>query len=343
MYTLKINFNLLNKTHKKERLECSENSNKIKIIPDNKHPFSIIISGFSSENQAKKIADDIRLKVNIPRISKNLIPFETDKNDTISIENLDPLNSYSVEICDFLSTDDARVAIEKVERAFIKFMLNYHHGFDANFNNPKIVSDQENIINNYTPLIFKTEKGKDITIIGCGNVSSEETMPSDWLIKFIEETLQEDKILEKKVKLAFDVYRMSFFDDNKNSRFLNLINILEILSSKKQKDRKTIELIDKWENERNELYKTIQSNTHCKQSLDDLKNALKYAKEQSIRSSIYDLVMEELNDINKAEAAKKWYDIRSTLVHEGFYDNEKEKKISYPIEDIVKEILQKKI
>lgn len=347
MYTLNIKFSLLNKTYKKERLKCINNSDKIQISPDNSSPFSIIISGFSNESAAQKVANQIRISnINIPRFDKNSCIFKLSDNipnDMISVENTDISNSYSINITDFKSIEEAKTAIAQVEKAFTKYMLISQCAFEANFGNPQIINDNEIICSsNGAPLIFKTERDASLRRIEGGKVISDAQIPSSPLIGIIKESLLENKFLDDKTKLAFDIYRMSFFDDNRNSRFLNLVNILEVLSVKKTKDIRVIALIDKWKNECKNLSKTVQEENY-RTSLSDLNKALDFTKEQSIRSSIYDLVKNELDKVDKAKAAKAWYDIRSTLVHQGIYDVKKASKIHYPIETIVREILMKKI
>ena len=347
MYTLNIKFNLLNKTYKKDRLKCINNSDKMQISPDNPSPFSIIISGFSNERAAQEVVNQIRISnINIPKFDKNSCIFKLSDdtpNDMISVENTDISNSYSINITDFKSIKEAKTAIAQVEKAFTKYMLIFQCAFEANFGNPLIINDNQRICStNGAPLIFKTERKAPLSRIEGSNVTSDTQTPSSSLIGMIEEALLENKLLDDKTKLAFDIYRMSFFDDNRNSRFLNLVNILEVLSVKKTKHIKVIALIDKWKDECKNLSKTEQEENYIT-SLSDLSKALDFTKEQSIRSSIYDLVKNELDHIDKAKAAKAWYDIRSTLVHQGIYDDKKANQIHYPIETIVREILMKKI
>lgn len=233
----------------------------------------------------------------------------------------------------------ATKAIGKIELAFIKNMLDRQQTYQADFNGlPNVIGDEERgAADNGEPLIYKT---RPLFTIGGGELRVEGSVSSSVLINAIEASLNSDKLIaDAKLKLALDIYRSSFYEDLPNSRFLSLITILEVLSPKGDKDDNAQRLIDKWDEERKSLLETCEKGH--KQSLKDLGNALKFAREQSIRSSIHDFVLAELGDTEKAKAAKYWYDVRSKLVHDGVFKNEK--NISITIDSIVKEILQKKI
>ena len=343
MYSLGIKFKLLNKTHNREELECDSPTANINITSSD--DFSIIISGFRTKEEAEKKVNEIRAsKIDVPRFDKKSIPFALPDDvpeDMISVDKHNPQNTYSLNVMNLSSIEEAQKAVGKIELAFIKFMLERHQTYQACFNNPKIIGDEVPLAaDNGEPLIYRTQRSRPLNTFGGEGIRIENSISSSALIAVIEEALSSNKcITDTKLKLAFDIYRSSFYDDVPSSRFLSLINILEVLAPKKEKDGNAQGLINKWENERKDCLETCLKEDQ--QSLKDLKNTLKFAREQSIRSSIYDFVLDELKDEEKATAAKGWYDVRSSLVHKGIFKNDK--NIEIQIDDIIKDILRKKL
>ncbi len=346
MYSLQIRFKLLNKSCNRQELSDNLNIGSISIMSDEQSPFSVIIQGYRSEEEAQKTVDEIRAgNVIIPPKGSKENPFiqipGNMPDDFIIVEKHNPQNTYTLRIDEFNSPDEALCALGKIQAGFCKFMLERKYAYQAIFDNPQIVnSEQQMIADNGNPIIFET--GQKFPNISGGEVRVQSFTSSQVLIRDIDKFLKTGSpINDEKLKLAFDIYRLSFYDDVPSSRFLNLINILEVLALKKKKDSKTLELIDSWEAERKERLQNSEKGSAEEQSLKDLKSTLLYGRDQSIRSSIYDFVLSELNDTDKATAAKKWYDVRSHLVHDGTF--EKPKGTIIPIETIIEEILKKKL
>lgn len=346
MYSLQIRFELLNKSCNRQELSDNLKIGLISVMSDEQSPFSVIIQGYRSEKEAQKTVDEIRAGNVIvpPKVSKENPFIQIPGNmadDFIIVEKHNPQNTYTLRIDGFKSPEEARCAIGKVHTGFCKFMLEHKYGYQAIFDNPQIVNSKQRMIaDNGNPIIFET--GQKLQIISGGGVRTQTSTSSQVLIRDIDKFLETgSQINDEKLKLAFDIYRLSFYDDVPSSRFLNLINILEVLAPKKEKDGKTLELIDCWEAERKKRLQNSEKGSAEEQSLMDLNSTLHFGRKQSIGSSIYDFVLNELNDTNKATAAKKWYTARSKLVHNGIW--EKPKNIKVMLENIIEEILKKKL
>lgn len=346
MYSLQIRFKLLNKSCNRQELSDNLKIGPISIMSDEQSPFSVIIQGYRSEEEAQKTVDEIRVgHVIVPPKGSKENPFiklpGNMPDDFIIVEKHNPQNTYTLRIDGFKSPKEALCAIGKVQTGFCKFMLEQKYGYQAIFDSPQIINNEQPLIaDNGNPIIFET--GQKLQTIGGGEVRVQAFTSSQVLIRDINKFLQTGSpIKNKKLKLAFDIYRLSFYDDVPSSRFLNLINILEVLAPKKEKDNKTLELIDRWEAERKERLQNSEKGSAEEQSLMDLESTLHFGRKQSIGSSIYDFVLNELNDTDKATAAKKWYKARSKLVHNGIF--KKPEGMITPIENIIEEILKKKL
>lgn len=346
MYSLQIRFKLLNKSCNRQELSDNLKIGLISVMSDEQSPFSVIIQGYRSEEEAQKTVDEIRAgNVIVPPKGSKENPFiqlpGNMPDDFIIVEKHNPQNIYTLRIDGFKSPEEALCAIGKVQAGFYKFMLERKYAYQAIFDNPQIVNNKQRMIaDNGNPIIFET--GQKFQTISGGEVRVQSFTSSQVLIRDIDKFLKTGNLInDEKLKLAFDIYRLSFYDDVPSSRFLNLINILEVLAPKKKKDSKTLELIDCWEAERKKRLQNSEKGSAEEQSLMDLESTLRFGRKQSIGSSIYDFVLSELNDTDKATAAKKWYNARSKLVHNGIF--KKPEGIITPIESIIEEILKKKL
>lgn len=248
------------------------------------------------------------------------------------------LGDYKIHIDGFFTTDEAKNAIENIKVSFVDFMFKTGYSYEVDFSNVKILSDNETFTSGDCPLIYPTCNGKQIRNIECG-LSTETRTSSDAITNCIEKNLKlKRKITDKKLELAFDIYRASFWDYNGKTKFLSMINILEVLATQKDKPQEIKSLINQWRKEIKEKKETSEDDVF--KSLEELDGYLGRAQKQSIGGSISDFVFETLQDKEKADTAKKCYNIRSRLVHEGSFDNG---KYSALIFEIVREILKKKL
>lgn len=257
--------------------------------------------------------------------------------DNIYVEKTS-LGNYKLHINGFFTTDEAKDAIENIKVSFVDFMFKTGYSYEVDFSNVKILSDNDTITSGGYPLIYPTCNSKRIRNIEC-SLSTETRTSSDAIINSIEENLKlKRKIIDKKLKLALDMYRASFFDYNRETKFLSMINILEVLAPQKDKHQEVISLIKQWQNEIKEKKET--SKDDVLKSLEEFDGYLGRAKKQSISDSISDFVFTELQDEGKADIAKRCYNKRSRLVHDGYFDND---ECSVLIFGIVREILKKKL
>ena len=122
--------------------------------------------------------------------------------------------------------------------------------------------------------------------------------------------------------------------------------VLETLAEPQQRPKIAQDLFDTWEKQINESTKNLQPNTEEFEALESIKKELLHRRVSSLRSQIYNLVLMTLKQIDDpnavamAKRAKKIYDSRSTLVHNGFIpDNELQEALT-DVKQIVQKVLK---
>lgn len=103
MYSLQIRFKLLNKSCNRQELSDNLNIGSISIMSDEQSPFSVIIQGYRSEEEAQKTVDEIRAgNVIIPPKGSKENPFiqipGNMPDDFIIVEKHNPQNTYSFTV-----------------------------------------------------------------------------------------------------------------------------------------------------------------------------------------------------------------------------------------------------
>ena len=101
MYSLQIRFKLLNKSCNRQELSDNLNIGSISIMSDEQSPFSVIIQGYRSEEEAQKTVDEIRAgNVIIPPKGSKENPFiqipGNMPDDFIIVEKHNPQNTYTL-------------------------------------------------------------------------------------------------------------------------------------------------------------------------------------------------------------------------------------------------------
>lgn len=129
---------------------------------------------------------------------------------------------------------------------------------------------------------------------------------------------------DDKLVVAISLYGSHFTETSDNARFLTLIMVLEALSNATAKTPLALSLLRRWSQEVDEISERPETPEDDRASLAALQRELLYRREDSIRAQVRKLVRSELSaDADAAEAAKevvRLYDLRSTLVHDGFLE-----------------------
>jgi hypothetical protein len=127
-----------------------------------------------------------------------------------------------------------------------------------------------------------------------------------------------------KLAVALSLYAAYFTEESPKARFLTLIMAFEALAKATQKASIALELLDRWRAELSELRSRLPAESEEDAALESLERELLFRKEDSVRSQIRKLVLLALAPAEdareRARDAVRLYDLRSTLVHEGFLD-----------------------
>jgi hypothetical protein len=130
-------------------------------------------------------------------------------------------------------------------------------------------------------------------------------------------------ILDRKLRVALELWGAYFTEISSNARFLSLIMALEAMATGIPRTQLVLDLLEKWKKEVEALRNTVEAESDDDLSLEALGREVLVRKEDSIRRQIRRLVFTTLQsngDKDAAVMAKKAldvYDQRSTLVHKG--------------------------
>jgi len=161
-----------------------------------------------------------------------------------------------------------------------------------------------------------------------GQASVYTTTPSDQALQVLVRglMLQGSRRLSDDPKLitALKLYAAYFTELSATARFLTLIMSLEALARSTRKSGLAVELLERWSAEVQVLLETVQQDSEDAAALDALQRELLVRRDDSIRSKVRKLILCELADDSDASAqaseAVRLYDLRSTLVHQGFLE-----------------------
>ena len=129
---------------------------------------------------------------------------------------------------------------------------------------------------------------------------------------------------DHKLGVALSLYAAYFTEQSTNARFLTLIMALEALALATPKAPVALDLLNRWHGELVTLRSTLPAQSEDAGALESLERELLFRREDSVRSQVRKLVTAALSPAEDAQErardAVRLYDLRSTLVHEGFLD-----------------------
>lgn len=161
-----------------------------------------------------------------------------------------------------------------------------------------------------------------------GQASVYVTTPSDRALQVLLRgaTLRGSRKLLEDPKLltALKLYAAYFTEQSATARFLTLIMSLEAPATSTLKSGIAIDLLERWSSETQALLVGLPKESEEAAALDALQRELLFRKDDSIRSQIRKLVLRELADdpkeSDRAREVVRLYDLRSTLVHQGYLE-----------------------
>ena len=127
-----------------------------------------------------------------------------------------------------------------------------------------------------------------------------------------------DGPLNRKAKLAFELFSSSFYESSANSRFVTLINCLEVLKEQAERPHELVSLIERWTGDLDEMGRKGADIDGG--SMQSLKSAIGSLRRESIGHAIRGLVVRLLQDEERASEAVKLYHLRGGLLHEAKTD-----------------------
>ena len=205
------------------------------------------------------------------------------------------------------------------------------------FDNPQAVAKNlglkaqkiDSILNDSCPAVYETDKS--VSMIFGHQARLTQGFNPENIVSFIKEALSlphpENILSDKKLKVALDLYNAFFWESSVNARFLTLNMALEALAPQEFKHQYAIDAITRWIAEIEQLILSVDPDSEEFFAYESLKREIGFRKEQSIRSSIRNLVGSTLKGTDPeaevlARRAVHLYDIRSRLVHDGHVPGE---------------------
>ncbi|TAK63509.1 hypothetical protein [Methylobacter sp.] len=190
----------------------------------------------------------------------------------------------------------------------------------------KIEGPVDGIIDGSKAAIYLSAKNLRVATFGQANIYT--TTPSDQVLQVILRgaALRGSRKLldDPKLLTALKLYAAYFTEQSATARFLTLIMSLEALATSTLKSRVAVELLERWTIETQALLVSLPKDSEDAAALDALQRELLFRKDDSIRSQIRKLVQRELvnypDAFDQAKEAVRLYDLRSTLVHQGFLE-----------------------
>ena len=174
--------------------------------------------------------------------------------------------------------------------------------------------------------IYLTDKRLRFATFGRG--SAYTTVPSRDALQTLLEGLRfkgaHGISQDPKLGVALKLYGAYFTEQSSTARFLTLIMSLEALTLPTPKAPIALALLEKWSIELDEIAAPMAPNSEDALALAALKREICFRRDDSIRSQVRKLVLSTLDDesdaADVAREALRLYDLRSTLVHDGFVD-----------------------
>jgi len=205
----------------------------------------------------------------------------------------------------------------------------------------------DSLIDGARPSVYLTEK--KVRFITAGEPTVVITSPAEDFLRILGEGVsfqRSDEVIEdRKLQIALELYGAYFTEFTPNAKFLTLVMALEALAIGVPKTQLALGLIEKWKIELDKLFETVESKSDDASSLEALRRELLFRQEDSIRRRIQSIVTTTLRDHGDkdaeemAEDAVKMYDLRSTLLHEGWLEPQKLSKATSQTRKIVERIL----
>jgi hypothetical protein len=217
---------------------------------------------------------------------------------------------------------------------------NFSRSFGATFDGPL-----DGVIDGSAVAIFPSEK-KLRTITG-GFASVYTTIPARHALEILlaGANFADASRLNSDPKLAtaLELYGAYFVEHSGRARFLTLIMALEALTAPAKKSQTALDLLARWKAETRSVIESIEENHADVGSLEALERELLFRQDESIGLQIRNVVAYELqgdSDVTETvREAKRLYNLRSTLVHEGFLEASKLDKATSSAKILVHRVL----
>lgn len=214
----------------------------------------------------------------------------------------------------------------------------------------KVDGPVHGLVNDGYLAIYQT--AHSVKAIGLGDVTFLVSTPIDLFASDFLQGLSFPNAGEiranRKLATALDLYNSQAYEASYASRFLTLMIALEAVAEPPRKPPIAIDLLRKWQAELHSLGDTLPQGSEDRTALESLERELLIRKKQSIRSSIRELVRSTFaaagaeDAEEQAAAAVDLYDLRSTLVHEGYLPAEQLNQAESKAKMLVRRILELK-
>ena len=175
-------------------------------------------------------------------------------------------------------------------------------------------------------VVYRSDKRFSSTMLTVGHSGIS---PSGRFLETLQKGLAEpglkDGIVDQKLKDAANLYLLSQFEASRNSEFLTLCTILEILAPRPNRPEPVRTLIAKWMQYVRERAEAADVDPEVARSLRSLNGGLRDLKSESIGDSLSAYVRQVLSRDGKfksnadeaARMVKRLYGKRSKVIHDG--------------------------
>lgn len=270
-------------------------------------------------------------------------------NLTITLEK--QTHKYILKVEGFETEDDAKEFTNQIWKAFAWLLINNTDGmpFHINLNfgpsyyptDPKKAAENiawsfgatakegevvDVVANGDLPIVIRNDQ--NLSRLFGGKVNFRRTRSANDLIKALANVNNSKRGIDPKLKLALELYNAYFFENSANAKFITLIMVLEALTNNPEKHKVSLELIEKWKEELTKERVKFYRDSVEYESLTALERELLFRRKASLTSQIRAVITESLKENGEqakeyAKQAVEMYNLRGTLVHEGWLPQEK--------------------
>ncbi len=235
-------------------------------------------------------------------------------------------NDVDIVVRGFPTEDDARIGFEAVKAWLVWTSLAFNHGlrfadheervtwFDEPPPDGELLGGVKGFANR-GPVIYPT--GERIALASVGPARPVVSYPAQRILDHLKEAADAGVTMAPDydaTRAGVELYLATSWEASNYARFLTLVNVLEALKQQPLLGQGVQDLVNEWQRGVDEALAECRID---RDSAESLRGSLNRLRRRGIRASVRALVMEKLDDQEKAAEAARIYDERSVLVHDG--------------------------